>query len=225
MKSWMSYVVCTVAVVSLSYCKTNTKNNTSEVASVDPSDITDGCYALGTGEVLCLTGLTQEGISGASATVAYGTNTANTKWCGVTTGISNQSGRMTFTFDPASKMKTITFSDKQVTFVETSGRSGTYDLYAAAYVKGSQMFNSPACETAKAKATSGVATNSGGAAENCSQYIKSCPGGRKAVNCENSFRCIEETFGEDFPTCVPKSQLKTSDGRFCSSSAACVKCP
>ncbi|MCX6123732.1 MAG: hypothetical protein NTV34_03125 [Proteobacteria bacterium] len=248
----VTQVLLCAGVLFFSNCKTDDSGgsgNSSEKAVTGGAgqSIKDGCYALSvpgsSSGVICVGGLSDEGIGGSGVRVAYGTQTSSTEWCGKSTSAGFKEQQFVVSFNPATQMISMSFKgtpDRGTVIIkETDPRGGgTMSYNYMAYLKANDMLSSKVCKDAGVSSgggtsggSSSVGTNGGssgdepsGGLSTCKNYIGSCPGGRKPVTCPDSFYCIEEGFGDEYPHCVPKNKLV--DGhRTCSAAAPCKKCP
>ena len=118
--------------------------------SSNPEKVGDGCYAIGSAGVICITGTSNdESIRGENAMVAKGFNVAEAKWCGVTTSSGGYSNRYTLQFDPSSGMVSIEFdgNTRKVTIVDES-RKLVLPFQRQNHLDGSRMFRSKVCKMA-----------------------------------------------------------------------------
>ena len=222
------------AVFFLSHCKSGNSTgseSSSEKAitgGIGPS-IKDGCYALAvpgsSSGVVCFGGLSEEGIGGAGVQVAYGTQTSNTEWCAKSTSAGFKDQQFVVSFSPATQMISMSFkgtSDKGTIIIKETDPAGggTMSYYYMASLKASDMLSSKVCKDSSVSSGGGASAGS----NTCKTYIESCPGGRKPVSCSDSFYCIDEVPGANYPRCVPKTKL-IDRGQTCGTSSNCMKCP
>lgn len=152
--------VCLLAVscLGLSNCRTTGGSNGADLASTPGGflQLNDGCYALSvpgaSSGVICVEGLEEEGIGGASARVAYGIQTSNTQWCAKTTFAGFKSGKYVLGFDPSTGMISMSFSGTpksgSIEIQEKNEHPNTMSYNYIASLKSSDMMKSRVCKDA-----------------------------------------------------------------------------